>query len=115
MRKIIRKIIDWAYGTDILMDSVIMKERANNQSIIIRDMVSRYEAIIDGLRKELYDLESKLGQYELRESIRRTLALAGDDSYPSAPERPDNTVGVPVGDKQPDLTGDVRPNHRRKE
>lgn len=41
MKKLIRRIVNWAYGTNLEMDLTILFEAKQNLSIIMRDIALR--------------------------------------------------------------------------
>ena len=41
MKRLIRKIINWAYGRNILLELVILEEAKRNLAIIVQDLALR--------------------------------------------------------------------------
>ena len=57
MKKLIRKIVNWAYGVNVLLELDIMDQAKDNLGIIIKDVVARYNAKIDSLEREIERLK----------------------------------------------------------
>lgn len=53
MRKLIRDIVDWAYGANLMQEITSAEDTKYTLSIIIEDAVKRYEAKISSLQKEV--------------------------------------------------------------